>query len=223
MSNICSTKWTINGGLKIKFKKKFNEPNFFAWFFLDQVKCVYNNNIKIGMIRLNYFNGLTKDDEVKYREKYNFYKKNGIYFKKNTLISKKYKNENWTYVYKDKEFFDNYLKKNNFLTINKIKKIFLNDKIVKNNLNKLNLNNNKKKINFLANLISKILKGINFNNTKIILKWLYYNNNFNSNNFKNYKEMYKHLKNNGIEKKYNIVYKNLYSYLKKKLKNIKYL
>ena len=49
MTDICSTKWNINGTLK-NFENKFNKPNFLSWYYLHKVNCVFNNKMKIALI-----------------------------------------------------------------------------------------------------------------------------------------------------------------------------
>ena len=130
------------------------------------------------------------------------------------------KSNDYVYIFNDIEFYKKYINYTNYLTNNK--KIFNNDKEINKILKPLKFKSKANKIKFINELLSKILKNIKYSQIKIIMKFIYYHFNFlnNNNNFKNYNELYNNLKKKGIEKKYNLVIKDIYNYTKDKIKKL---
>ena len=225
MTDICSTKWNINGTLKKNFENRFNKPNFLSWYYLHKVNCVFNNKLKIALIRKNYFIGLKSKEIKEYKKKYKDFEKKGIHFTTNKFVSKKFKNQNWVYIYKDIDFFDKYIKIQNYLTPEIETKLFLKKKNILNYIKPLYFKNIDSKNKFILSFKLYIINKLSYKNIKIRLKFFYYKQNYikKYNNLNNYKELYSKLKNNGVENKFNIVFKKLYKIINNIIKKIKLL
>lgn len=223
MTDICATKWNIDGSLKKKFENRFNKPNFLTWYFLHKVNCVYNNKLKIDLIRKDYFIGLNSKEKKEYKKKYKDFKKKGIHFTPNKNVSKEFKNQNWVYIYKDIEFFNKYIKIVNYIKDYKIEnKLFLKNKDILNCIKPLYFNNIKSKNEFISLFVKFIISKLSYKNIKIRLKFDYYEQNYINkfNNLNNYKELYSKLKNNGVENEFNIVFKKLYKIINGIINNL---
>ena len=213
-TNLCATKWTITGTLKSTFKKQINKNGFMAWNYLNKIKCIEAEKIKIDRIKLPYFIGLNKDEIKKYKKEYNKYGSKGVlYYRYDTI---------YVYIFKDITFFNKYMYLRN--EINKNNKTLCKD-IGKNKIfNYLKFKNTEIKYKFIYNILSDIIKNRNYKNIKILLKFTYYKQNFlNDKNiiFDSYDDLYKKLKIKGIEKKFNDNFKEIYKLCLKEIKKIK--
>lgn len=216
-TNLCATKWTINGTLKSTFKKQINKNGFMAWNYLNLIKCIESEKIKIHRIKLPYFIGLNKDEIKKYKKEYNKYGSKGVLYYRYDKEEKDY-----VYIFKDIKFFNKYMYLRN--EINKNDEYIL-KKISKNKIfNYLKFKNTETKYNFIYNILSDIIKNNNYKNIKILLKFTYYKQNFlNDKNiiFDSYDDLYKKLKIKGIEKKFNDNFKEIYKLCLNEIKKIK--
>ena len=213
-SDLCTTKWTINGNLKSIFKKQIKQPHYQAWFYLNKCKCVMQDKILIDRIKFPYFNGLNKNEITQFKKEYNILGKKGLMYFRYAECQKEY-----VYIFKNKEFFNKFMFLRN--EINKNNKLLCKI-IVKNNiLNKLKFKNTLNKNKFIYNILIDIIKNINYNNCKIMAKFVYYQENFNNIKSNSYSDLYKILKQKGIEKKFDDNFKNIYNTCLKTIKNIK--
>ena len=201
--DLCTTRWTINGNLKPAFKKKMNEPNFMAWYYLNKVKCLDCNKVDIASIQQNYFIGLNNKEIKEYKKQYKEYGKKGIYYYKS--------GNNWIYIFKNKDKFKKFLLIKDNLSKNNYKKI---KDILKENkfINDLYFKNKKEKILFLYNVIRYFLMYNDLKNLKIFIKLIYYRENYRNynKNISNYKNLYIELKKVGVEKKFNFIFSKLF-------------